>query len=433
MKHSLWEQLDIGLYDNALIRLYGENSFEEAKKRFLAAAERFTTLFVQHRSDEAVLYSAPGRTEVGGNHTDHQHGRVLAAAINLDIIGIMARNDERVIRVCSEGFSPNVVSLDELEIKEEETGSSNALIRGIAKRFEEMGYVLGGFDLYTTSQVLKGSGLSSSAAFEVLIGTILSHEYAGGQVDAVEIAKIGQYAENVYFGKASGLMDQMVSSVGSFVGIDFKDPQNPVIEKIPFDFKTSGYQLCITDTKGSHADLTPDYVAVPTEMRSVAACFGKEVLRQVEETEFYEKLPELKTKVSDRALLRAIHFFHDNENAQKEAQALKAGDIAEFLSLVRASGKSSYEYLQNIYSTRNPQEQGIALALAVSEEILQGEGACRVHGGGFAGTIQAFVPQNKVDDYRRVMDQLFGEGSCHLLQIREAGGVKLLSDSMKSL
>ncbi|MBS7175251.1 Galactokinase [uncultured Ruminococcus sp.] len=420
---QLQSQLQNGGYDQAFRRLYPEKALSYQRQRYSEAIESFQEIFPCHT--EAALYSAPGRTEVGGNHTDHQHGRVLAAAVNLDIIAVVARNDDNMIRLQSKGFPMNEVELSTLSPIEEEKGSSNSLIRGIAARFTQMGYPVGGLDIYTTSDVLKGSGLSSSAAFEVLVGTVISKEFCGGEVDAVEIAKIGKYAENDYFGKASGLMDQMVSSVGSFVEIDFRDPDQPVIEQVAFDFSASGFSLCITDTKGNHANLTPDYVAVPTEMKSVAAFFGKEVLREVEEKEFYARLPEIREQVSDRAVLRAIHFFQENERAKQEAEALKQQDFVSFCQIVKESGRSSYELLQNVFSPAHPEEQGVSIGLALSERALQGQGACRVHGGGFAGTIQAFVPNGMVEGYRSLMEQVFGEGACYVLQIREAGGVKL--------
>lgn len=412
-----------GVYDRSFRKLYSEQELSLQKERYAQALKEFHKVFPGH--EKAALYSAPGRTEVGGNHTDHQHGRVLAAAVNLDVIAVVALNDDHVIRVQSKGFSMNVVELDNLEIQEKEKNTSDGLIRGIAARFTQMGYQVKGFDAYTTSNVLKGSGLSSSAAFEVLIGTIISKEFCGGGVDAVEIAKIGKYSENNYFGKASGLMDQMVSSVGAFVAIDFNDPENPVIEKVDFDFAACGYALCITDTKGNHANLTPDYVAVPTEMKQVAAYFQKDVLRDVPEEDFYAALPELRKSVSDRAVLRAIHFYQDNRRAAEEAQALKSGDFETFCRLVKESGDSSFKWLQNTYSPAHPEEQGVSLGLAVSERILNGHGACRVHGGGFAGTIQAFVPLALVEEYCQEMDAVFGPSSCHVLQIREAGGVKI--------
>lgn len=422
---ELRQRIESDRFSSDIQVLYGTDPavVEEQKKRYLSCLDAFQEIFPE--SKEVAFYSAPGRTEIGGNHTDHQNGRVLAAAVNLDIVGVAAKTDSSVIRLQSKGFSMNVVDLSDLRIQENEKGGSNSLIRGIAARFTDLGYQIGGMDIYTTSDVLKGSGLSSSAAFEVLIGTIFSHEFCNGEVDAVEIAKISKYAENHYFGKASGLMDQMVSSVGSFVAIDFADTEKPLIEKVDYDLAQSGHALCITDTKGSHANLTADYVAVPFEMKSVAEYFGKDVLREVPAEDFYKNLPELREKVSDRAVLRAIHFYHDNETAKEEADALKQGDFALFQKLVRNSGKSSFQYLQNVYSPAHPEEQGVSLGLAISEEVLGDAGACRVHGGGFAGTIQAFVPFHLLGAYKARMEELFGAGSCYILNIREAGGTKI--------
>lgn len=417
------DMLASGKFDTMFAKLYDKKQsyISEQQKRYGEAVDEFNAVFPGHT--DVSLFSAPGRTEVGGNHTDHQHGCVLAAAVNLDVIGIVSKNDDNIIRIQSKGFPMDVIDLSDLTPQDKETGHSASIIRGIAARFKELGYEIGGFDAYTTSNVLKGSGLSSSAAFENLVGTILSHLFNQGSVSAVEIAKISQYSEVHYFGKACGLMDQMVSSVGGFVAIDFGDTENPVINKIDFDFADCGYALCIVDTKGNHADLTPDYVAIPTEMKEVARFFGKEVLRQVDEKEFFEKIPEVRKVTSDRAILRAIHFFNDNRTAQEEAAALKNNDFETFKNLVAASGNSSFKYLQNIYSNSNPMEQGVALGLAVSEQILKGKGVSRVHGGGFAGTIQNFVPVDMVEIYKKTIEGVFGEGSCYVLNIRPLGGV----------
>ncbi len=424
-KNQVKANLLSGGYHNRFAEIYGkdESVIAAQQERYSKALEEFDALFPQY--EEIALFSAPGRTEVGGNHTDHQRGIVLAAAVNLDVIAVVSFNNTGVIRVKSQGFPMDTVSLNDLSIQKEEAGTSAAIIRGIASRFHDLGYQIGGFDAYTTSNVLKGSGLSSSAAFENLIGTILSYGYNNGGVSPIEIAKISQYAEVHYFGKACGLMDQMVSSVGGFVSIDFEDTENPKIEKIDFDFADCGYALCIVDTKGNHADLTPEYVAIPTEMKQVAAFFGKEVLREVDQKEFHEKLAQVRNTVSDRALLRAIHFFHENQRALDEANALKNNDFAAFQKLVRASGNSSFKFLQNIYANSDPAEQGVALGLAVSEEILGDRGVCRVHGGGFAGTIQSFVPNDLVNTYQTEVENLFGKGSCYVLSIRPLGGIQI--------
>lgn len=417
-------QLEQGCFDNTLKILYGSAPavLTAQRKRYSKAVQEFQKLYPQR--SEIRIYSAPGRTEIGGNHTDHQHGCVLAAAVNLDVIAVVSFHEEKVIRLKSEGYPADLVELLDLSVQNEEGGSA-AMIRGIAAKFAEMGANIGGFDAYTASDVLSGSGISSSAAFEVLIGTIMDRYYLGGRAGAVEIAKIGQYAENVYFGKKSGLMDQMVSSVGGFVYIDFQDTEKPVIEKYTFHFEDAGYCLCITDTKGSHADLTDDYVAVPQEMVQVASYFGKDFLRDVEESAFYKAIPKLRETCNDRAILRAAHFFAENKRAGEEAKALSAGDMDAFIRLVQQSGESSGQLLQNLYSCRKPTEQAIPLGIMVSKCILGDKGAVRVHGGGFAGTIQAFVPLDLIDIYRGAMNDLFGDGSCHVMRIRPVGGMEL--------
>ena len=415
------EGLEKGLYDSRLATLYGEGALSAQKKRYAEAAGRFAEYYPK-REDIAV-FSAPGRTEIGGNHTDHQHGCVLAAAVNLDVIAFVSFHNEGVIRLKSEGYPEDIVNLSDMSVHEDEKGRSASIIRGIASRFTDMGVETGGFDAYTTSDVLSGSGLSSSAAFEVLVGTIIDMHYNGGKAGAVEIAKIGQYAEREYFGKACGLMDQTVSSVGGFVLIDFADNDNPAIENIAFDFAESGCSVCITDTKGSHSDLTEDYVSVPSDMKAVASFFGREVLREVSEDEFYEKLPDLRKVCNDRQILRAAHFFGENRRAVEEADALSKGDTDGFFRIVNASGESSANYLQNLFSVKYPERQEIPLAIMISRRILCGKGAVRVHGGGFAGTIQAFVPNELVDSYAREMNRIYGENSCHILRVRPLGGV----------
>lgn len=421
-----WKRaLNAGKLDEKLKQLYGIDAAVMAhqKKRYTEALEEFAKLYPERK--QVSIFSAPGRTEVGGNHTDHQHGCVLAAAVNLDVIAVVGFHSEKIIRLKSTGYAEIRVRLSDLSKKDAEVGTSTALIRGMAAKFAEMGAKLSGWDAYSTSDVLSGSGLSSSAAFEVLIGTIIDQHDNGGKAGAVEIAKIGQFAENVYFGKQSGLMDQMVSSVGGFVWIDFADTRKPVIRKHTFDFAKAGYCLCITDTKGSHADLTPDYVAVPTEMKQVAAYFGREVLRDVDAADFRQAIPKLRKSCSDRAILRAAHFFAENERATAEAKALENGDLSAFFALVKASGTSSWELLQNLYSCQKPEEQAIPLGIWYSQQFLGDKGAVRVHGGGFAGTIQAFVPTEEAEAYCRYMDDLFGKGSCHKLSVRPLGGVML--------
>ena len=424
---QLKQNLTDGSYDSALSKLYGTDPdvLSQQRARYLQAAETFSRLYPER--SEVSVFSAPGRTEIGGTHTDHQHGCVLAASVNLDVIAIVAFHQDGVIRLQSAGYPQDYVELQDLSVHSEEKGTSAALIRGIVSRFQEMGVTTGGFDAYTTSNVLGGSGLSSSAAFEVLIGTIIDQHDNEGKAGAVEIAKIGQYAENRYFGKKSGLMDQMVSSVGSFVFIDFEDTDHPKIEKLSCQFEDAGYVLCITDTKGSHADLTDDYVSIPAEMNLVAAQFGKNHLREVSEQDFLAALPTLRTSCSDRAIIRAAHFYGDNRRASEEAAALSENDFTRFLELVKESGDSSAKWLQNLYSCRKPSEQGITLGLWMSEQILGGKGASRVHGGGFAGTIQAFVPKEMEEQYCAKMDALFGSGSCQKLRIRTVGGVQVIA------
>lgn len=419
------DRLNKGEFDAVLKELYGSSDtvIEKQKMRYTQAVNSFAQLYPNR--DDIYVYSAPGRTEIGGNHTDHQHGCVLAAAVNLDVISVTAFHDEGVIRLKSEGYPQDIVRLSDLSVQPEEKGRSSSIIRGIASHFADMGVEIGGFDAYTTSDVLSGSGLSSSAAFENLIGTVIDKHYNNGAAGAVEIAKIGQYAENEYFGKGSGLMDQMVSSVGGFVFIDFHDTENPIIERHSFNFERAGYCICITDTKGSHADLTDDYVSIPAEMKHVAQQFGKEVLRDVDESEFYKSIPELRAKCTDREILRAAHFFGENERAKLEAEALEQGDTDRFFALVRSSADSSANLLQNLYSCKKPSEQGISLAIMMSKKILGDGAAVRVHGGGFAGTIQAFVPIDKSEEYSRSMNELFGEGSCYILRIRPVGGIEI--------
>lgn len=369
------------------------------------------------------VFSAPGRTEISGNHTDHQHGCVLAASVNLKTTALVTLNEAGIIRVISEGYAPVEVNVGDLSIHPEETNTTAALIRGVASSFAQRGAKLGGFDASVSSTVLPGSGLSSSAAFEVLIGNILNTLFFESKLDAVEIAWIGQYAENVYFGKPCGLMDQMASSVGGMVFIDFADPENPLVEKINFDFSATGYALCIIDTGADHADLTDEYAAIPQEIKAVCAFFGKEFLRDVPEDDFWKRLPALRAAVGDRPILRAIHVYNENRRVLMQKQALADGDFDTFLGLVRESGKSSWCLLQNVLPKGQTKHQEVALALALAEKLMNGEGACRVHGGGFAGTIQAFVPMNRLDAFKTGMEEALGAGKCHVLSIVPNGGM----------
>lgn len=410
--------------DEMLKKMYGEKAVPAQRERYQRAEKAFEELF--GNAEGAAIFSASGRTEIGGNHTDHNRGKVLAAAVSLDVIAFVTPTDDGVITVKSEGFPQDTVDTADLSVREEDKNTSAALIRGVADAFRRDGLAIGGFKAYTTSGVLKGSGISSSAAFEVLIGTILSHLYNGGGVDAVKIAQFAQYAENVHFGKPSGLMDQMASSVGGFIKIDFADAANPVIEPISYDFGSSGYSLCIVDTKGNHADLTPEYAAIPPEMKSVAEFFGGKELRDVAPEQLWENLAEVRKVCGDRAVSRALHFFDENERADREAAALKCGNIEAFLREVTASGNSSFKYLQNIFAPINPREQGLVIGLYAAEKILGGRGACRVHGGGFAGTIQAFVPDDLLERFIAEEEKIFGAGSCYNLYIRPIGGTRVL-------
>lgn len=421
---NIKEKLEKNICSEQIKQLYATEEQNKYINRFLHLIETYCNVF--HDDVEGVrLFSAPGRTEVGGNHTDHQKGHVLAAGVNLDIIAAVKANDSDIIQVQSDGYKMITVDLKQLEPNKSEEGTTLSLIRGIAAYFIKMGYPVKGFNAVMTSSVLKGSGLSSSAAFEVLIGTIINGLYCDNKETAVKIAQIGQYAENIYFGKPCGLMDQTASSVGSFVAIDFKDTEHPVVEQIPFDFNSVNHVLCIVDTGGNHADLTPDYAAVTAEMKSVAAYFGKTVLSELSEQDIYNNIPALRQKCGDRAILRAIHFFADDKKAVQEAEALKNNDFETFKQLIMASGHSSFTCLQNVYSTSNPQEQGLSLALALCEKILGKQGAYRVHGGGFAGTIQAFVPMELLHTFHAEMESAFGKGNCHVLSIRPVGGVEI--------
>lgn len=413
-----------GKYDELILDIYIDDSqLEYQRNRYINALDKFVQLYGEK---DIAIYSAPGRSEVGGNHTDHQRGQVLACAVNLDAIGIVAKRDDGNIKIVSDSYNINVVDTNALDKVDAEEGTSESLIRGVASKLSQAGYKVGGFDAFITSDVLVGAGLSSSAAFEVLIGNILSYLYNDGKLDAVFIAQAAQYAENVYFGKPCGLMDQMASSVGNLTNIDFADVEKPVINKVDVEFDKFGYSLCIVDTKGSHADLTPEYAAIPKEMKSVAAFFGKEVLSEVDEQQFYDNIPQIREKCGDRAVIRAMHFYNDNKYVSKEVKALEKGRFDKFLKFIKKSGDSSYEYLQNVYPSSAPENQGVSLCIALSRRILNGEGAVRVHGGGFAGTMQAFVPNDLVEKYKGGIEKYYGDGSCHILKVRKYGGMKVL-------
>ena len=373
-------------------------------------------------------FSAPGRTEIGGNHTDHQRGRVLAAAVNLDTVAAVRVNGTPFIRILSQGYPLCEVDTRELTPVDTEINTTPALIRGVAARFAQLGCALSGFDAYIESTVLPGSGLSSSAAFEVLIGTIVNHLFFDGKVSQPEIAIIGQHAENVFFGKPCGLMDQMASAVGNLVNIDFFDKENPVIRPINFDFSACGHALCIIDTRASHADLTDEYAAIPGEIKAVAAYFGKDVLTQIEEADFYAAIPALRETCGDRAVMRCIHFYQENARVPKQVEALEKGDFEAFLGLIKESGYSSWMYLQNVIPAGYKAHQDVAIALSLCQHYLRGQGAYRVHGGGFAGTVQAFVPFEILEDFRAGIDAALGDGACHILSIRPHGGVEAFTN-----
>lgn len=420
---SIKEKILNGNYDSILEKLYCGSNIEKQKTRYLGAIDEFIKIY---GDGELKIFSAPGRTEICGNHTDHQNGKVLTAPVNLDAIAVAKKTDKNEIRIKSLGYGEVVVNLDELSAIKSEQGTTKALVRGVANGIKARGFKIGGFNAYVTSDVLSGSGLSSSAAFEVLVANILSGLYNNLSIDSVEIAKIGKEAENVYFGKPSGLLDQMASSVGGLINIDFFDSKMPKIKKLDVDFNDFNHTLCIVDTKGSHADLTDEYAAITQEMAAVSRYFSKEVLSQTSKEEFFEAIAELREIAGDRAVLRAIHFYNENERVDKQVKALENGNFDEFKRLVSESGDSSYKYLQNVYSNKNVKTQNVSLALAVSQTILGSDGVSRVHGGGFAGTIQAFVKNECVKDYKEKIEKIFGKDSCYILKIRSVGGTQVV-------
>lgn len=422
---SLLQLLISGALDCRLSELYGPDAVALQRERYAVAARAFAE---RYGDGEVSVFSVPGRTEISGNHTDHNHGRVIAAAVDPDVIAIVSRREDGIVRVKSEGFDEDVIDLGSLSAPSKDAFfTSAALIAGVAMGMKNRGLSVCGFDAYTTSNVRKGSGISSSAAFEVLIGKIFSVLACGDSVPHDELARIAQYAENVYFGKPSGLMDQTACAVGSIVTIDFENPEKALIERIPFDLAGQGYAICVTYTGGNHADLNDDYASIPSEMKAVAKTFGRDVLRGISMQELIGAMPKLRETLGDRAILRAYHYLNENERVALQVDALKAGDFTAFLSLVKESGRSSFCYLQNVYTNINPAEQGISLALALSEILLCGKGACRVHGGGFAGTVQAFVPLEDVEAYRAGMNAVFGEGACSVFRIRSEGAAVVIA------
>ena len=409
-----------GTYNNAFSSLYSD--VEAAKERFSSAVRSFIELYGDR---EAELFSVPGRSEISGNHTDHNHGKVIAAAIDLDIIAIASKSEDNYIKITSKGYREDFVDISNLDPNAYKKGTSTTLVAGTCVFLKESGNNIGGFYAYTTSQVLSGSGLSSSAAFEVMVGNILNFFYNNNTLSAVTLAKIAQKAENVYFGKPCGLMDQVACAVGGFVNIDFKTPASPIVKKLDKGLSDFGYNLCITDTGGNHADLTDDYASVPSEMKMVAKELGAAVLRDVDEAEFYKNLTMLRKSCGDRAVLRAIHFFEENKRVDNQVIALNNDDIKKFLSFVTDSGNSSFKFLQNVYTNKNVSEQGLSLALALSSNYV-----ARVHGGGFAGTIQAFVPTKELVEYKKLIENAFGPQSCKLLTVRNFGAVKLTTNGV---
>ncbi|MBE6620832.1 MAG: galactokinase [Ruminococcaceae bacterium] len=407
--------------DATLLSLYGA-AMTDKKARLLSLVEAFGAKYGEER--EAMIFSVPGRSELAGNHTDHNHGCVIAGAIDLDMIAVAAPREDGVIYMQSEGFSPLTVTPDMTHAPDPARyGTSDALVAGMVNGLADAGYQVGGFDAMATSDVLRGSGLSSSAAYEVMIGTILNHLYNGGTIDAVTVAKLSQRAENLFFGKPCGLMDQCACAIGGMIAIDFADPTAPVVEAIPFDLTGAGYALCIVDTGGNHADLTPDYASVPAEMKAVAAALGKTVLRETDEASVLSNIETLRAACGDRAVLRALHFFSENRRVSEMRAALLAGNLKSYFEGVLSSGRSSFCYLQNVYTTANVTEQGLSLALCLCES--SAAAAHRVHGGGFAGTIQAYVPHDGVESFCATMDPVFGAGACRVLHLRPVGAVCL--------
>jgi len=411
-------------FDKTLSKLYLDDSlFEYQRERYTRAVNRFRDLFGDR---DVQIYSTPGRSEVCGNHTDHQQGKVLATSINLDAIAVVSKSDENRIKLLSGEYPLIDICLDELAVIKSEQGTTRALIKGVAQGLKNEGYKLGGFNAYVTSDVLMGAGLSSSAAFEGLVGVIISGLFNDMSISPEVIAKVGQYAENVYFGKPCGLMDQMACCVGGLIHIDFSDSKHAKLEKVTCDLNKAELSLCIVDTKGSHSDLTHEYAAVPAEMKKVAGYFGKEVLLGISEEEILSHISELREKAGDRAVLRALHLVEENKRVDKAFSALKDEDFDTFLDVIKASGNSSFKYLQNVYSMSDLSHQNVSLALCISEMVIKGKGVCRVHGGGFAGTIQAFVKNESAMDYKKRMDDVFGKGACSILKIRHTGCTRVM-------
>lgn len=421
---ELIDLLNTNELDERLLDIYVDSDIlEYEKNRYKDATSKFIDKF---GDVDVSVFSAPGRSEICGNHTDHQHGMVVATSVNVDTLAIVEKTDNNTITVLPDGYEMITIDLNDLDVKESEYGTTVSLIKGVVAGIKNTGFAIGGFNAYTTSDVLVGAGLSSSAAYEVLIGNIISGLYNACAIDSVEIAKISQYSENIYFGKPCGLMDQMACSVGELIFIDFANPKEPKVEKIDIDFSKYGYSLCIVDTRESHADLTDDYAAIPEEMKKVANYFGKAYLREVAEEDFYDKIYDINENISERAILRSMHFFDEEKNVCDLVEYLKTSNIDGFLKIVEKSGNSSYKYLQNIYSSKKVVNQKVALTLAMSEKILKEDGVCRVHGGGFAGTIQAFVKNEKVKEYKEKIEKSIGKDTCKVLKIRNYGGIQVV-------
>lgn len=415
--------IENGLYDKTFASLYGESAVLSQRERYQNAIDSFSRLYPQH--DEISIFSASGRTEICGNHTDHNFGKTLSAAVDLDVIAVVAKEQTK-IEIHSEGFSPDILSVNDIEYAESEKNTSRALVKGVCNGLVNRGFKYGGFVAYSTSNVLKGSGVSSSAAYEVLLVTIQNHLYNDGKIDDVTTAQISQYAENDFFGKPCGLLDQMSSAVGGFLTIDFENPNEPKIHKIDYDFEKEGYSLCIIDAGGNHADLTHEYASIPSEMKAVAGLFGKKVLREITAQEVISNMAKIRKELGDRAPLRALHFLSENERVQSAADALENGDFNGFLDAVNKSGRSSFMYLQNVYSSQNVHEQSLSDALCLCDMLLGGKGAFRVHGGGFGGTVQAFVPNEMLSEFKEKVDSVFSKDSCKVLKIRKDGGVAVI-------
>ena len=419
--------LDNGVYDEFFKKLYAcpAKNVDCYRKRFVDSVNEFYKLFGDRNQIE--LFSAPGRAEICGNHTDHQLGHVLAASVDLDIIAVASTNNTDIIRIKSDGFPLDAISINELTPCEREKNTAAALIRGMVSKFKDMGYRIGGFDAYTTSDVAEGSGLSSSAAFEVIIGNIIKELFYNPRVTDIEIAKAGQYAENVYYGKPCGLMDQLACSIGGIISVDFSNPSVTSIDKIDYELAYSGFSMCIIDSGGSHKEFGAEYTAIRNEMMSVAEFFNCKVLSQVSKKDFFSKIPQLRLKLGDRAVLRAMHFFEEEKRVEILSEALKKNDKPLILKTINESGQSSAMYLQNLYSPKNIKQQSVPIALAMCDKILKGRGAYKVHGGGFAGTVQAFVPNDLVKVFKQEIEKVLGKGTCRTVNIRSVGGTKIQS------